>query len=148
MLINPLLGQEPQSTQTRTIIFPTLFHHPSPASQARNLDSPPLLPHFLWPGHPGICRVQPLLFLNICYPFPTIKLGCLGSSPPHLSLLITAVSLQTVVLFFHLPHSPPGGTSLVVQWLRLRASTAGGSGWIPGQGAKISHMPRGQKKES
>ena len=28
------------------------------------------------------------------------------------------------------------GTSLVVQWLRLRASTAGGMGSIPGGGTK------------
>ena len=36
------------------------------------------------------------------------------------------------------------GTSLGVQWLRLRTSTAGGSGWIPGWGR--SYM-RGQKKD-
>ena len=32
------------------------------------------------------------------------------------------------------------GTSLVVQWLRLRAPNAGGPGLIPGQGTR-SHMP-------
>ena len=32
-----------------------------------------------------------------------------------------------------------GGTSLAVQWLGLRASTAGGTGSIPGQGTKIPH---------
>ena len=31
------------------------------------------------------------------------------------------------------------GTSLVVQWLRLHASTAGDTGSIPGQGTKILH---------
>ena len=31
------------------------------------------------------------------------------------------------------------GTSLVVQWLRLRAANAGGLGSIPGQGTR-SHM--------
>ena len=31
------------------------------------------------------------------------------------------------------------GSSLVVQWLRLCASSAGGVGSIPGQGAKIPH---------
>ena len=37
-------------------------------------------------------------------------------------------------------------TSLAVQWLRLRASTAVGVGLIPGQGTKIPHaMQRGQK---
>ena len=33
------------------------------------------------------------------------------------------------------------GTSLVVQWLRLRAPNAGGWGSIPGQGTG-SHMPQ------
>ena len=38
------------------------------------------------------------------------------------------------------------GTSLAVQWLRLRASTAGGTGLIPGWGTKILHdAQRGQK---
>ena len=41
-----------------------------------------------------------------------------------------------------------GGTSLVAQWLRLRAFTAGGTGSIPGQGTKIPHAaPGGQKKK-
>ena len=31
------------------------------------------------------------------------------------------------------------GTSLVVQWLRLRAFTAGGADSIPGRGTKILH---------
>ena len=42
------------------------------------------------------------------------------------------------------------GDSLVVQWLGLCASTAGGSGLIPGWGTidKIPHaMHRGQKKK-
>ena len=36
---------------------------------------------------------------------------------------------------------PQGGTSLVVQWLRLCALHAGGPGLIPGQGTR-SHMPQ------
>ena len=32
------------------------------------------------------------------------------------------------------------GTSLVVQWLRLRASIAGGTGSIPDWGTKIPHV--------
>ena len=32
-----------------------------------------------------------------------------------------------------------GGTSLAVQWLKLRTSTPGGVGLIPGQGTKILH---------
>ena len=31
------------------------------------------------------------------------------------------------------------GTSLVIQWVRLYASTAGGMGLIPGWGTKIPH---------
>ena len=42
-----------------------------------------------------------------------------------------------------------GETSLVVQWLRLRASTAGGMGSIPGWGTKILHAVwRGQNKQT
>ena len=40
------------------------------------------------------------------------------------------------------------GNSLVVLWLRLCASTAGGTGSIPGQGTKIPHAAQhGQKKK-
>ena len=40
------------------------------------------------------------------------------------------------------------GTTLVVQWLRLHTSTAGGGGSIPGQGTKISHaLGHGQKRK-
>ena len=40
------------------------------------------------------------------------------------------------------------GISLVVQWLRLHASTAEGLGSIPGQGTKIPHAVwYGQKKK-
>ena len=38
-------------------------------------------------------------------------------------------------------------TSLVVQWLRLRASTAGGLGSIPGQGTKTPHAACHRKKK-
>ena len=41
------------------------------------------------------------------------------------------------------------GISLVVQWLRLCVSNAGGVGLIPGQGTKIPHicLAVGQKKK-
>ena len=35
--------------------------------------------------------------------------------------------------------NPKNGISLVVQWLRLHASSAGGTGLIPVQGTKIPH---------
>ena len=38
------------------------------------------------------------------------------------------------------------GISLMIEWLRLHASNAGGAGSIPGQGTKIPHaMGHGQK---
>ena len=40
------------------------------------------------------------------------------------------------------------GTSLVVQWLRLCTSNAGGMGLTPGRGTRILHaMLHGQKKK-
>ena len=42
--------------------------------------------------------------------------------------------------------SDNSGTSLEVQWLRLRSSEAGGAGSIPGPGAKIPHAPQPKKK--
>ena len=39
------------------------------------------------------------------------------------------------------------GISLAVQWLGLHASTAGGTGSIPGQGTKILHASRRSQKK-
>ena len=39
-----------------------------------------------------------------------------------------------------------GRTSLVVQWLRLCASNARGTGSIPGQGTKILHAVQGSQR--
>ena len=39
------------------------------------------------------------------------------------------------------------GTSLVVQWLKQRASTVGGAGLIPGRGTKIVHAKKKKRKE-
>ena len=49
---------------------------------------------------------------------------------------------------FDLYQKKKGGTSLVVQWLRLHTSSAGGMGSIPGRGTKILHVVQcGQKKK-
>ena len=49
------------------------------------------------------------------------------------------------VYFIYKIHSR---NSLAVQWLGLRASTAGGTGSIPGRGTKILHAAQyGQKKK-
>ena len=39
------------------------------------------------------------------------------------------------------------GTSLVVQWLKLWASTAGDTVLVPGQGAKILHAAQCSQKQ-
>ena len=39
------------------------------------------------------------------------------------------------------------GNSLAVQWLRLRTSTVGGTGLIPGLGTKIPHAAGSKKKK-
>ena len=40
-----------------------------------------------------------------------------------------------------------GGTSLVVQWLRLCTPNAGGRDSIPGWGTKILHIAQGGRKK-
>ena len=57
---------------------------------------------------------------------------------PSLSLLIYKMgfSLSTCEVVLRIKQE---GTSLVVQWLRLHAPSAGSLGSIPGWGTKISH---------
>ena len=48
-------------------------------------------------------------------------------------------------------NNSPSGTSLVVQWVRLCTSTAGGTSSIPGQGTEIPHAawwPKQTNKET
>ena len=59
-----------------------------------------------------------------------------------------------LVVQVHEPYISPhiktcfSGTSLAVQWLRLRTPYTGGMGLIPGQGTKILHAAWcGQKKK-
>ena len=57
------------------------------------------------------------------------------------------ISHPLLVFFCLDSKNPTAGTSLVVQWLRLCASTAGGVGSIPGRGTKTPHdAGSGQKK--
>ena len=81
----------------------------------------------------------------------------MDSSPPTaLSLLLLLLSLFLCLLHTHIhihtqrhPNTNDAalGTSLVVQWLRLHASTAGTPGSIPGQGTKISHTTQQDQKK-
>ena len=60
------------------------------------------------------------------------------------------VERLTVIILIHesaVETRATRGTSLVVQWLRLCASNAGGTGSVLGQGTKISHAEcLGQKQ--
>ena len=62
-----------------------------------------------------------------------LKLRVLTTGPPGMSHVM--LSLKT-----------PGGTSLASEWLRLQASTAGGTGLTSDQGTKTPHARKcGQK---
>ena len=51
--------------------------------------------------------------------------------------LFLYVVLQHSTINFHLiVREFCVGTSLVIQWVRLRAPNAGGRGWIPGRGTR------------
>ena len=54
-------------------------------------------------------------------------------------------SLGASLLSHHISHETFPGTSLVAQWLRLRAPNAGGPGSIPGQGTR-SHVHAATKE--
>ena len=54
-------------------------------------------------------------------------------------------SIHTVEYYSALKRMEILGTSLVVQWVRLRAPNAGGLGLIPGQGTR-SHMHAATKE--
>ena len=51
-----------------------------------------------------------------------------------------------IFFFFFFLRFPALETSLVVQWLRFCAASAGGTGLIPGWGTKILHAARHGKK--
>ena len=57
-------------------------------------------------------------------------------------------SLPSIIRSQQVIKNGETGTSLAVQWLRRRASTAGGEGLSPGQGTKILHaVQHGQKNK-
>ena len=72
---------------------------------------------------------------------PGLGLGDLGSSPEHSARNFLG-GMDRIFPFpglGFLSIKKEAGTSLVVQWLRLSAFTAGGTGSIPGWGTKIPH---------
>ena len=66
------------------------------------------------------------------------------------TLFYKKMAYTTYLFFFHLIYIKNlSGTSLAVQWLRLRASNSGHTGLIPGRGTKIPHaVGHGQKKKT
>ena len=75
-------------------------------------------------------------------------------SPGYCSCLLSALPAMTTAPTVHPSHTHWSGplktqvrTSLVVQWLRLCTSNAGGAGLIPGQGTKIPHAVVCSKKK-
>ena len=79
--------------------------------------------------------------LFLCLPY--FSRGCLittsGESGQCSQSPLSSTSIQNL---------SPFGSSLAVQWLGLRPSTAGGTGWIPSQGSKIPHDARCGKKKT
>ena len=67
------------------------------------------------------------------------KWGGPGDDDPigmEMGMGMVGMGMVMTICFKHLKWARP------VQWLRLRASTAGGTGLIPGQGTKIPHAAR------
>ena len=72
-----------------------------------------------------ICFLKPCIFLRYYKIFSfSSQVACVSY------LILTSVLTETRVKNLHV------GTSLAVQWLRLCASTAGGTGLIPGWGTR------------
>ena len=63
----------------------------------------------------------------------------LSAEEPHMVATILDSTEQNNLLIFLVSKIRVIGTSLVVQWLGVHASTTGGTGSIPGQGTKILH---------
>ena len=71
-------------------------------------------------------------------------------APPEITeaLHLDVTEIQVDAISEEGNKNATSGTSLAGQWLKLCASTARGSGPIPGRGTKIAHATRhGQKKE-
>ena len=69
------------------------------------------------------------------------QVGSLPLVPPGKQVRWGRVDSNTLVLKPEWTSESPPKTSLVVQWLRLRAPNAGDPGSIPGQGTRF-HMPQ------
>ena len=91
----------------------------------------------------GFCRINLSSFLLLpCSHGSDPHSWLLSSTPFAISVcipqMITPLYVVNQIVLIHC-SKPSSGTSLVVQWVRLRAPNAGGPGWIPGRGTR-SHM--------
>ena len=75
------------------------------------------------------------LYFFLCSPLRKTLLFVAVDFVFRFSLVLTLCKIEAFV-----------GTSLVVQWLGLHYSTAGGSCLIPGQGTKIPHATQHSQK--
>ena len=65
----------------------------------------------------------------------------------HIHMVVERLAVIILICESAVKTRATGGTSLVVQWLRLCAPNAGGPGSVLGQGTKISHAEcLGQKQ--
>ena len=103
-------------------------------------------------GNTSMCWT--VVCLNALRPFwtlPYLRLQhLLYNKPVTVSVSLSSVGHSNKFLSlgrgWHESRTQGQMTSLVVQWLRLCASNAGGMGLIPGQGTKIPHTRQlGQK---
>ena len=81
--------------------------------------------------------------LVACFSLPYFSRDCLITTSGE-----SGKCSQSPLLSTSIQNLSPFGSSLVVQWLGLRPSTAGGTGWIPSQGSKIPHDARCGKKKN
>ena len=102
-----------------------------------------------WLQEKGCCRVTQAG--SLCKEFSRI-VWTAAHPLPFLSLSSSSVSFCVSYTHTH-THTHPNtndaalGASLVVQWLRLHASTPGTPRSIPGQGTKISHTTQQDQKK-
>ena len=110
----------------------------------------------LFPWHVWNCTFFRFLFFVLCFFFLIYNM-CLGSKRVKAlrciyrtmflfgdKIQLLFIYLQNCSTFYQLLKLDSSRISLVVQWLRLRAPSAGDPGSIPGQGTR-SHMPQLKK---
>ena len=104
------------------------------------------------PEHPHSCSNQKCLQIlsNVSRQGVKRKGGKIIQFENHCSRLL--ITIPPKCQFAYLPTTSnikePLGTSLAVQWLRLHASKAGGTGLTPGQGTPTQHGQKKRKEEA